>query len=255
MNSYTDFAEVYDMLMDDVPYADWAEHIIRLLHENGIEDGLILDLGCGTGALTELLAEAGYDMIGVDLSPEMLDVANAKKVESGHDILYLCQDMRAFELYGTVRAVVCVCDSINYILKEEELTQVFKLVNNYLDPKGLLIMDYNTVHKYRDVIGDTVIAEDRGECSFIWENTWHEEDEINEYDLTIYVEEEDGRYRRFDETHLQRGYTEAQMQSAITEAGMVYVCGEDAEAGGPVTEETERGWILAKEQGKTAEGS
>ena len=163
MNSYTDFAEVYDMLMDDVPYREWAERIIRILHENGIHDGLILDLGCGTGTLTELLAEAGYDMIGVDLSPEMLDVANAKKVESGHDILYLCQDMREFELYGTVRAVICVCDSINYILNEEELTQVFKLVNNYLDPEGLLILDFNTVHKYRDVIGDTVIAEDRGE--------------------------------------------------------------------------------------------
>jgi len=233
MNSYTDFAEVYDMLMDDVPYADWAEHIIRLLHENGIEDGLILDLGCGTGALTELLAEAGYDMIGVDLSPEMLDVANAKKVESGHDILYLCQDMRAFELYGTVRAVVCVCDSINYILKEEELTQVFKLVNNYLDPKGLLIMDYNTVHKYRDVIGDTVIAEDRGECSFIWENTWHEEDEINEYDLTLFVREdvnrnqdsewEDRKYIRFVETHYQRAWDPHEVIQLLEESSLEYL--------------------------------
>lgn len=250
MNCYTDFAEVYDMLMDDVPYREWAERIIRILHENGIEDGLILDLGCGTGTLTELLAEAGYDMIGVDLSPEMLDVANMKKVESGHDILYLCQDMRAFELYGTVRAVICVCDSINYILKEEELTQVFQLVNNYLDPQGLLILDFNTVHKYRDVIGDTVIAEDRGECSFIWENTWNEEEQINEYDLTVFVEEEDGRYRRFDETHLQRGYTEAQMKKAIADGGMVWISGCDAEADGSVTDETERGLILARERGK-----
>lgn len=250
MNSYTDFAEVYDMLMDDVPYREWAERIIRILHENGIEDGLILDLGCGTGTLTELLAEAGYDMIGVDLSPEMLDVANMKKMESGHDILYLCQDMRAFELYGTVRAVICVCDSINYILKEEELTQVFQLVNNYLDPQGLLILDFNTVHKYRDVIGDTVIAEDRGECSFIWENTWNEEEQINEYDLVVYVQEEDGRYRRFDETHLQRGYTEAQMKKAIADGGMVWISGCDAEADGSVTDETERGLILARERGK-----
>ena len=250
MNSYTDFAEVYDMLMDDVPYREWAERIIRILHENGIEDGLILDLGCGTGTLTELLAEAGYDMIGVDLSAEMLDVANAKKVESGHDILYLCQDMRGFELYGTVRAVICVCDSINYILKEEELAQVFQLVNNYLDPQGLLILDFNTVHKYRDVIGDTVIAEDRGECSFIWENTWNEEEQINEYDLVVYVQEEDGRYRRFDETHLQRGYTEAQMKKAIADGGMVWISGCDAEADGSVTDETERGLILARERGK-----
>ena len=188
MNSYTDFAEVYDMLMDDVPYREWAERIIHILRENGIEDGLILDLGCGTGTLTELLAEAGYDMIGVDLSPEMLDVANAKKIESGHDILYLCQDMRAFELYGTIRAVVCVCDSINYILDEEELTQVFRLVNNYLYPGGIFIFDFNTCHKYH-MIGDSTIAENREDCSFIWENSYDEVTGINEYDLTEAVQD------------------------------------------------------------------
>ena len=102
-------------------------------------------------------------MIGVDNSGEMLAEAMEKRVESGHDILYLLQDMQEFELYGTVRAIVSVCDSLNYITEREELLQVFRLVNNYLDPEGLFLFDMNTIHKYRDILGDTTIAENRDE--------------------------------------------------------------------------------------------
>lgn len=102
-----------------------------------------------------MLADRGYDMIGVDNSEEMLAEAMEKRVESGQDILYLLQDMQEFELYGTVRAVVSVCDSLNYITEREELLQVFRLVNNYLDPEGIFLFDMNTVHKYRDLMGDT----------------------------------------------------------------------------------------------------
>ena len=118
------------------------------MKEYGISDGQVLDLGCGTGTVTELLADAGYDMIGVDNSCDMLEIAEEKKEKSGHDILYLMQDMREFELYGTVRAVVSVCDSVNYILEEEDLLEVFSLVNNYLDPGGMFIFDMNTHYKY-----------------------------------------------------------------------------------------------------------
>ena len=109
---YIGFADVYDELMDEVPYAQWRDQIVETLAEYGVTDGLVLDLGCGTGTMTELLTEAGYDMIGVDLSEEMLQIAQRKRDASGHDILYLCQDMREFELYGTVRAIVSICDSI-----------------------------------------------------------------------------------------------------------------------------------------------
>ena len=125
----------------------------KRLKTAGIENGLVLELGCGTGTMTGLLAQKGYDMIGVDNSEEMLAEAMEKKVESGLDILYLMQDMQEFELYGTVRAAVSVCDSLNYITDPEELKQVFCLVNNYLDPGGLFLFDINTVHKYRDVLG------------------------------------------------------------------------------------------------------
>ena len=134
MDAYTSFASVYDTFMDNIPYGEWADYLISLLKEYGIEDGLVLDLGCGTGNMTELLATHGYDMIGVDNAEEMLEIAMEKRADSGHDILYLLQDMREFELYGTVKAVVSICDSINYITEEEDLQEVFRLVNNYLDP-------------------------------------------------------------------------------------------------------------------------
>ena len=115
VDEYAGFAAVYDLFMDNVPYETWRDRIAELLKEYGVKDGLVLDLGCGTGTMTELLAEAGYDMIGVDSSEEMLELAVEKRAASGRDILYLLQDMREFELYGTVRAVVSVCDSVNYI--------------------------------------------------------------------------------------------------------------------------------------------
>ena len=176
MDAYTEFAKVYDLFMDNIPYEEWGAYLKRLLHENGVDDGLVLELGCGTGTMTEILAEAGYDMIGVDNSEDMLELAMEKRVQSGQDILYLLQDMREFELYGTVRAAVSVCDSVNYITEPEELKEVFRLVNNYLDPEGVFIFDFNTVYKYKEVMGDTVIAEDRGECSFIWDNYYYDEE-------------------------------------------------------------------------------
>ena len=143
MDAYTGFAAVYDRFMDDVPYDEWSRYVVKLLGQRGISEGLVLELGCGTGNMTERLARAGYDMIGVDSSEEMLELAVEKRERSGLDILYLQQDMRSFELYGTVRAVVSVCDSMNYITEEQDLLQVFCLVNNYLDPGGIFLFDLN----------------------------------------------------------------------------------------------------------------
>ena len=184
MDAYTSFARVYDTFMDNVPYKEWADYIAALLSEYGITDGLVLDLGCGTGSMTELLAEKGYDMIGVDNSEDMLEIAMEKRIESGHDILYLLQNMQEFELYGTVRAIVSVCDCVNYVTEKNELQEVFRLVNNYLDPQGIFIFDFNTEYKYREVLGNQVIAEDRDECSFIWEHYYNHTSMINEYELT-----------------------------------------------------------------------
>ena len=221
MEAYTGFAEVYDLFMDNVPYEQWAEYITGLLREYGIEDGLVLDLGCGTGTMTELLAEAGYDMIGIDQSEEMLEEALEKKEASGHDILYLCQDMREFELYGTVRAIVCVCDSMNYILEEEEILDILSAAAyNYLDYDGLFIFDLNTEYKYREILGEQTIAENREEGSFIWENYYDEAQRINEYQLTLFVKEKEDLYRKFEETHYQRAYSLDTVRNLVERSGL-----------------------------------
>lgn len=251
MDAYTGFAEVYDLFMDNIPYKDWCTYLTGLLREYGIRDGLLLDLGCGTGSLTELLAAEGYDMIGVDYSGEMLELAMEKRAESGHDILYLCQDMREFELYGTVAAIVSICDCMNYITEPEDLVTVFKLVNNYLDPEGIFIFDLNTEYKYEEIMGDTTIAEDREESSFIWENQYEKDEKINIYNLSIFVQEKDDMYRKYHETHYQRAYSLEEIRSALAEAGMEFVAAYDAFTKEPPKADSERIYVVAREHGKT----
>lgn len=250
MDAYTGFAAVYDMFMDNIPYGEWCEYLTDILKDYGVEDGLVLDLGCGTGKLTRLLAGKGYDMIGVDLSEEMLEIAMEHQAEEGGEILYLLQDMREFELYGTVAAVVSICDSMNYLMEYDDLVQVFSLVNNYLDPGGVFVFDLNTPYKYREILGEQTIAENREEGSFIWENYFDEEDGVNEYDLTLFIREGDGRFQKFEETHFQRSYTLGEVQEALLEAGMEFVTAYDAFTKEPPKEDSERTYIVAREKGK-----
>lgn len=251
MEAYTSFAAVYDTFMDNIPYEEWGVYLKSLLKEYDVKNGLVLDLGCGTGTMTEILAEDGYDMIGIDNSEDMLEIAMEKKVESGHDILYLLQDMREFELYGTVNAVVSICDSVNYITEEEELVEVFRLVNNYLDPKGIFIFDFNTEYKYREILGDCTIAENREECSFIWDNYYYEEEKINEYELSLFIQEEDSElYRKYEETHFQKAYTYETMRKLIEESGLEFVTAYDAFTHVKPTEKSERIYMIARERGK-----
>lgn len=267
MTAYTSFAQVYDLFMDNVPYEGWSEYVIALLKEYDILDGLVLDLGCGTGKMTRLLANAGYDMIGIDNSEDMLEIAqeyqyqqmtddsnenfhNDTKMVQKKQILYLLQDMREFELYGTVRAVISICDSMNYLLEEEDLLQTFRLVNNYLDPNGIFIFDMNTCYKYAKILGEQTIAENREESSFIWDNYFDEEEQINQYDLTLFIQEEEGLYRKYEETHYQRAYELNTVKRLLEEAGMEFVTAYDAFTKEPVKEDCERMYIIAREKGK-----
>lgn len=251
MEAYTGFAEVYDLFMDNIPYGDWCKYVAGLLKEYGIRDGLVLDLGCGTGSLTELLAEQGYDMIGVDGSEDMLQIAMEKREESGKDILYLLQDMREFELYGTVGAVISICDCMNYILEYEDLVQVFRLVNNYLDPEGVFIFDLNTVYKYENLLGDSTIAEDREDSSFIWENYYDRESGINEYGLSLFIRQDGDIYRKYRENHYQRAYSLEEVKEAMKEAGLEFMASYDAFTREPVKDNSERIYVIAREHGKT----
>ena len=286
MEAYTDFAEVYDTFMGDVPYEEWADFLASLIEAYGVsrpvreqgevqeleeapefeetqeelevteedalisERNLVLDLGCGTGTLTELLYEKGYDMIGVDSSEEMLQIAMDKKFETQSDILYLCQDMRELDLYSTVGTVVSVCDSLNYLLMDEDVLETFRLVNNYLFPGGIFIFDFNTIYKFEEVIGDTTIAENREDCSFIWENFYSCEDHINEYDVTVFERQEDDLYRKFTETHYQRGYSLNEMKAFLEKAGLTFVTAMDEKTHEAPTETSERIYVIAREHGK-----
>lgn len=248
--AYKSFAQVYDLFMNNVPYEEWCRYLTGLLEEYGISGGLLLELGCGTGSMTELLSQKGYDMIGVDNSEDMLEIAMDKRVDSGHDILYLLQDMREFELYGTVRTVISICDSMNYILEEEDLLQVFRLVNNYLDPGGYFIFDLNTIYKY-ERIGESTIAENLEEASFIWDNFYDVETQINEYELAIFIPEgEEGLYRKYEEFHEQRGYDPEVIRRLLEEAGMQFVAAYDAFTRNPVRSDSERIYVIARESGK-----
>lgn len=252
MEAYTGFAGVYDMFMDNIPYQEWGEYLCGLLKEHQITEGIVVDIGCGTGKITEQLALAGYDMIGIDNSEEMLMIARNKKAEYKEEdprnqILYLLQDMREMELYGTAKAMVSICDSMNYILEEEDLLTVFRLVNNYLDTNGVFIFDLNTEYKYKEILGEQTIAENREEASFVWENFYYPDEQVNEYDLTIYAREEGNLYRRFDETHYQRCYRLETVKRLLEEAGMEFVAAYDAFTKKPPQKDSERIYIVARE--------
>ncbi len=246
---YDRFAELYDEFMDTADYGSWCAFIISVLKKHGIEDGLLLDLACGTGVLTEMLSGAGYDCIGVDGSFEMLQKAIEKRDVSGHDILYLNQDMRDFELYGTVRAVVCTCDSVNYLTEEDDLLQMFRLVNNYLDPGGIFLFDFNTEKTY-GAIGESTIAETRDEGSFIWENEYDAASGINEYTLTLFIPEEGGLYSRHEEIHVQKAWRPETIRRLLREAGLIPLSAFDGYTDTAAGTESERIVVVAKESGK-----
>ena len=244
MEAYSGFAAVYDMYMDNIPYDSWADNILSLFKKYNMPMEIVCDLGCGTGQMTRRLAAAGYDMIGIDISYDML--MEAMNAPDSEGILYLCQDMRSFELYGTVGAIVSVCDSINYLQDTSELTAVCSLANNYLDPGGLFIFDVKTVHYYEQ-LGQSTIAENRDEGSFIWENEYDPDTRDNEYYLTIYTANEDGTYDRLEEDHLQHAFTDSEIRDAIASGGLSLLEVLDAATMAAPTEDTERLIYIARE--------
>lgn len=249
MDEYTALAEIYDEFMDNIEYEKMADRMEEILKREEISDGLLLDLGCGTGTITECMAAKGYDMTGIDASDEMLQQAIAKRDESGFDILYLLQDMREFELYGTMRAVISSCDCVNYITEPQELKQVFSLVNNYLDPGGLFLFDFNTKKKYAS-IGNSSISESRDSGAFIWENYYDEESFINEYQLTLFLPEKGDLYRKKEEYHQQRGYDLEEIKALLKEAGMIFIEAFDDYSREKAGDESERILVVAREKGK-----
>lgn len=251
LDIYSDFASVYDILMEHIPYDEWADYIDNILKKHGITKGLVLELGCGTGTMTRRMAEKGYDMIGIDLSEDMLSIAKQGSEGKEDGILYLCQDIREFELYGTVAAVFCVCDTINYILSSEDLSKVFHLVSNYLDPGGLFIFDMDTRYLYEEVLGDSTNFINHESVAFIWENSYYPEEMINEVNLTLFLKQGDSLYRKNEETHVRRAYEVNTIKELLGGAGLDIIGVYHELTNSEPRPNSERIYIIAKERYKT----
>ena len=236
---YTIFAGIYDLFMENVPYDEWFEKIKNVLRDNDLLSGTLVDLGCGTGEMTERFAKEGYRVIGIDMSDDMLNEAYEKKIESGNDILYLNQDITEFEVGSDIDVFISVCDTLNYITDEDALNGVFARVSEALSKDGLFIFDMNTYHKYEDILANNTFAENAENASFIWENTFDKTTEINEYYVTFYVETEDGLYERYEECHNQRAYTQEKIIEFIENNGMTLVSRE-------LSEDEDRAYYVVK---------
>ena len=221
MEAYTGFAYVYDEYMDNIPYEEWGEYMMTLLKENGVSDGMsVLELGCGTGTVTRMLSKSGYDCVGLDMSEDMLSIASDKTFEEDLHIIYTCQDMRDFEVPYSMDAMISIGDSMNYITCVDDLENVFSCVRENLKENGVFIFDLKTIHFFRDILADNTYAQNRDDSAFIWDNYYDEEERNNEYELAVFVKNEDGTFDRFEEQHYQHGFSIEEVTGAARKAGL-----------------------------------
>ncbi len=257
---YEALAHVYDKLNAQIDYASWADFIeacfLRYLET---KPELVLDLACGTGSMTLQLAARGYDMIGIDGSADMLSEAFLRADDAGVRVLWLEQDMRSFELYGTVGAVTCCLDSLNYLLSGEELLAAFQGVHNYLDPGGLFLFDMNTPYKFEHIYADEAYIledelvydadteeEERIPIYCGWQNTYDPKRCICAFDLSIFEALPDGNYRRSDEHQEERCYTLEEVKDALEKAHLELIgVWADFDFSSP-TDTTERWYFAAR---------
>ena len=221
MKQYSFLASVYDLLNSDYDYDKYADFLDTEIRANEkVKSSLVLDLACGTGKITFALRDLGYNMTGIDLSEEMLSQAIDICYDNNvNDILWLCQDMREFELYGTVDACVCCLDSVNYLTKLDDVKKCFSLVHNYLIPDGVFIFDINTPYRFENVYGNNdYILEDEGSL-LAWHNEYNEKSKICKFYLSIFAENEDGLYERSDEIQKEKCYSMKQIKAILSECG------------------------------------
>jgi len=213
---YNLFSTVYDEFAYDIDYNKFAAYYEKIFKKFKINPKLVLDICCGTGTLTTIMSKK-YDMIGIDFSVEMLNAAQKKN--EGGKILYLCQKMDDFELYGTVDVCYSSLDSINYILEEKNLINHFKLVHNYLNPNGIYIFDISTVYKFKNILADNIFSDETDSAFFVWQNDYDEEEKINSMYLDVFVKNGDEKYERISETHYEKGYNVSYVKSIAKKCG------------------------------------
>ena len=215
---YEEFASVYDALMDDFDYPEWAAYYLRLLNEAGCRPRTLFECGCGTGSLSIPLARTGLKLTASDLSEDMLRIAQQKARSSGVSIPFVKMDMRALELPRPVDAIIAGCDAVNYLLSEADATAFFRAALRYLKPGGVLAFDVSSEHKL-SAMSDAFFGEEREDIAYLWQNSMDEATRVITMDLTFFVKTENGLYRRFEEQQLQRAHSEDELRRWLAAAG------------------------------------
>ena len=232
MLPYTGLAAIYDRLSDDFDHEKWAQYYLKRIAERGVTPKLACDCACGTGRLTIPLAQRGIRMLGVDRSGEMLNEAAKAARRAGVMVQWVRQDMTKLSLPRPVDAVTCCCDGVNYLTDESGARQFFRQAAKALKPGGVLVFDVSTLHKLRDVLGNGFFGEEREDTAYLWSNDWDENTRLLRMDITFFQREEDGRYRRFQETHVQRAHTAQELSEWLEESGFcdVRLYGDQSDA-------------------------
>ncbi len=212
--SYSSFAGVYDELTLNVDYKKRAEYISGILKENGIFDGLLLDLACGTGSLSVELSKLGYEVIGTDFSADMLMEAQNKAYEEEQSIMFLCQRMEETDLYGTVRAIVCSLDSINHLPDKASLLKTFSVLKNFIDDGGIMIFDVNTLYKHQEILGNNTFVYDEKNVYCVWQNRLLKDNKTVNINLDFFVKNGDS-YERFNENFNETVFSHEELLSAF----------------------------------------
>lgn len=217
---YDDFAGIYDTLMDDYDYDAWSEYYLTLIRNAlGEFPARAAECACGTGSLTVRFAKAGLNVAGVDLSASMLRRAEEKARKWGVEAAFVRQDMKMLTLPRRVGAVLCTCDGVNYLTTLEDVERFLKRAYEQLLPGGILCFDCSSRHKLEKVMGNAFFGEERDGLAMLWQNTLNDDTHVLTMDVTFFVREEDGRYRRFREEHRQRAHSEQEIIRLLEKTG------------------------------------
>ena len=219
MSSYKNFAQYYDILTENIPYLKRGEYFHAILKENNINDGILVDLACGTGSLSEIMSDFGYDVVGIDSSIEMLNVAMEKRYDSGKDILYLNQKMQDLDLFGTINVCICALDSLNHITDLSDVQTVFDKVSMFLHPNGVFIFDVNTEYKHQHILSNNTFIYDYDEVYCIWQNSSYK-DNIIDISLDLFCKEDDDTYTKQSESFSERAYSHDEILTFIEQANL-----------------------------------
>lgn len=242
---YSDFAFVYDQLMWDVDYKKRTSYLMSLFKKYGEKPTLLLDLACGTGGFSNEFAHLGVEVIGVDMSEEMLSVARETSAEIGTDVLYICQKAEELDLYGTVDGAVCCMDSLNHITNYKDFCKAIERVSLFLEEDKLFIFDVNTEYKHREVLGDNIFVIDRENVYLVWANKYLAKNDTVNISLDFFVKEEE-TYNRFSEEFSERAYSSKEIEDALQKAGLRIVDIFDDMTENSVNEQSERAIYITK---------